>query len=46
MGLEFDSADEDTTPLEPNAPALSFWLLEPEFPEADADEVLLLPMEF
>jgi hypothetical protein len=46
MGLEFDSAEDDTTPLEPNAPTLSLLLLEPELPEAVVDEVLLLPMEF
>ena len=46
MGLELDSAFEDATPLEPNAPVLSLLLFEPEFPEADVDEVLLLPIEF
>lgn len=46
IGLEFDSAEDDTTPLEPNAPTLSLLLLDPELPDAVVDEVLLLPMEF
>jgi hypothetical protein len=31
MGLELESVDE-TTPLDPNPPALSLLLLEPELP--------------